>query len=248
VHDSEGGTTFCPGCQAALIERDWYNIRHYDLPSRRPLSALRNAIAGHFTRFRQAFRAASRAGQAGAAVNEAIALPRRHADRHRYRAGLAARLADPAGALLGTGRADACRPASRGARRRARRGPPARRHRHADARPADHAEERFADIHHNVSLLARRLLDALALIKQRMLLGELPTLPIGLCAAGDCSPVALRVAALRDHDIFAVVCRGGLIDLAGMLYLRSLSLAAAGSRRRGRRARRRQAIGAPCTS
>jgi len=56
-----------------------------------------------------------------------------------------------------------------------------------------------------------------------MLLGELPTLPIGLCAAGDCSPVALRVAALRDHDIFAIVCRGGLIDLAGMLYLRSLS-------------------------
>jgi len=86
-----------------------------------------------------------------------------------------------------------------------------------------HAEERFADIHHNVSLLARRLLDTLTLIKQRMLLGELPTLPIGLCAAGDCSPVALRVAALRDHDIFAIVCRGGLIDLAGMLYLRSLS-------------------------
>jgi hypothetical protein len=56
-----------------------------------------------------------------------------------------------------------------------------------------------------------------------MLLSELPTLPIGLCAAGDCSPVALRVAALRDHDIFAVVCRGGLIDLAGMLYLRSLA-------------------------
>lgn len=86
-----------------------------------------------------------------------------------------------------------------------------------------HAEERFADIHHNVSLLARRLLDGLTLIKQRMLLGELPTVPIGLCAAGDCSPVALRVAALRDNDIFAVVCRGGLIDMAGMLYLHSLT-------------------------
>jgi putative phosphoribosyl transferase len=85
------------------------------------------------------------------------------------------------------------------------------------------AEERFADRHRNVSLLARRLLDALALLKQRMLLGELPTLPIGLCAAGDCSPVVLRVAALRDHDVYAVVCRGGLIDLAGMLYLRSLA-------------------------
>ena len=41
-------------------------------------------------------------------------------------------------------------------------------------------------------------------------------------AANATSPVALRVAALRDHDIAAVVCRGGLIDLAGMLYLHSL--------------------------
>ena len=85
------------------------------------------------------------------------------------------------------------------------------------------AEERFADLHHNVPLLTRRLLDGLALIKRWMLLGEMPTLPIGLCAAGDCSPVVLRVAALRDRDIFAVVCRGGLIDLAGMVYLRSLA-------------------------
>jgi len=85
------------------------------------------------------------------------------------------------------------------------------------------AEERFADLQHNVSLLARRLLDGLALLKQRMLLGELPPLPIGLSAAGDCSPVVLRVAALRDHDIYALVCRGGLIDLAGALYLRSLA-------------------------
>ncbi|WP_300335915.1 hypothetical protein [Accumulibacter sp.] len=85
------------------------------------------------------------------------------------------------------------------------------------------AEERFADNHHNVPLLARRLLDALALIKRQMRDEQLPALPIGLCAAGDCSPVVLRVAALRDHDIFAIVCRGGLIDLAGMLYLRSLA-------------------------
>jgi len=85
------------------------------------------------------------------------------------------------------------------------------------------AEERFADLQHNVSLLARRLLDGLCLLKQRMLLGELPPLPIGLSGAGDCSPVALRVAALRDHDIYALVCRGGLIDLAGVLYLRSLA-------------------------
>jgi hypothetical protein len=45
---------------------------------------------------------------------------------------------------------------------------------------------------------------------------------MGLCAANATSPVAVRVAALRDHDIAAIVCRGGLIDLAGMLYLHSL--------------------------
>lgn len=84
------------------------------------------------------------------------------------------------------------------------------------------SEERFADIHHNVSLLAKRLLDALALLKQKMLLGDLPVVPIGLCGGGDCAPAVLRVAALRDEDIFAVVCRGGLIDLAGVLYLRAL--------------------------
>lgn len=85
-----------------------------------------------------------------------------------------------------------------------------------------HHEERFTDVHNNVPLLARRLLDCLFLIKRQMLNEELPTLPLGLCGAGYSSPVVLRVAALRDHDIAAVVCRGGLIDLAGMLYLRSL--------------------------
>ena len=26
VHDVEGGTTFCPGCYAALVRRDWYVV------------------------------------------------------------------------------------------------------------------------------------------------------------------------------------------------------------------------------
>jgi pyruvate formate lyase activating enzyme len=26
VHDIEGGTTGCPSCHAALIERDWYEV------------------------------------------------------------------------------------------------------------------------------------------------------------------------------------------------------------------------------
>lgn len=84
-------------------------------------------------------------------------------------------------------------------------------------------EEHFPDVHNNVSLLARRLLDFIGLIKNRMVFGELQTLPIGLCAANATSPVVVRVAALRDHNIAAIVCRGGLIDLAGMLYLRSLA-------------------------
>jgi pyruvate formate lyase activating enzyme len=29
VHDTEGGTTTCPGCGAAVAVRDWYEIRQY---------------------------------------------------------------------------------------------------------------------------------------------------------------------------------------------------------------------------
>ena len=83
-------------------------------------------------------------------------------------------------------------------------------------------EEHFPDVHNNVPLLSKRLLDFLGLIKHRTLLGEIAAQPLGLYAANATSPVAIRTAALRDHDIAAIVCRGGLIDLAGMLYLRSL--------------------------
>jgi pyruvate formate lyase activating enzyme len=31
VHDTEGGTTFCPGCGAAAVVRDWYSMRRYAL-------------------------------------------------------------------------------------------------------------------------------------------------------------------------------------------------------------------------
>ena len=33
VHHREGDTTYCPGCQAGLIERDWYQIKRYRLTS-----------------------------------------------------------------------------------------------------------------------------------------------------------------------------------------------------------------------
>lgn len=83
-------------------------------------------------------------------------------------------------------------------------------------------EDRFPDVHNNVPLLAKRLLDFLDLIKNKMLLGEIDKQALGLFAAHATSPVVVRVAALRDHDIAAIVCLGGLIDLAGILYLRSL--------------------------
>ena len=31
VHDSEGGSTVCPGCGSAVVVRDWYAMRHYAL-------------------------------------------------------------------------------------------------------------------------------------------------------------------------------------------------------------------------
>ena len=55
VHDSEGGTTFCPACHAALIERDWYAIRSYDLPNDGHCPHCRTAIAGRFGKFGKPF-------------------------------------------------------------------------------------------------------------------------------------------------------------------------------------------------
>ena len=31
VHDAQGGRTTCPGCGAAVVDRDWYRIDHYRL-------------------------------------------------------------------------------------------------------------------------------------------------------------------------------------------------------------------------
>jgi pyruvate formate lyase activating enzyme len=31
VHDSAGASTYCPGCNARVIERDWYEIGAWDL-------------------------------------------------------------------------------------------------------------------------------------------------------------------------------------------------------------------------
>jgi pyruvate formate lyase activating enzyme len=55
VHDTEGGTTFCPRCHAALIERDWYRILRYELTEDGRCPHCATAIAGRFGRFEGAF-------------------------------------------------------------------------------------------------------------------------------------------------------------------------------------------------
>ena len=55
VHDTEGDTTFCPECHAALIVRDWYVIRHYDLPDDGCCPHCHTKIPGHFGIFGKPF-------------------------------------------------------------------------------------------------------------------------------------------------------------------------------------------------
>jgi pyruvate formate lyase activating enzyme len=55
VHDTEGDTTFCPECRAALIVRDWYAIRHYDLPEDACCPHCGTKIAGHYGKFGKPF-------------------------------------------------------------------------------------------------------------------------------------------------------------------------------------------------
>lgn len=55
VRDSEGDTTFCPACHAALIVRDWYAIRQYDLSAEGRCPHCRTAIAGHYGDFGKPF-------------------------------------------------------------------------------------------------------------------------------------------------------------------------------------------------
>ena len=51
VHDTEGGTTSCPGCGAAVIERDWHAILHYALDDAGHCRACGTALAGRFGPF-----------------------------------------------------------------------------------------------------------------------------------------------------------------------------------------------------
>jgi len=48
VHDTEGGRTSCPGCQAPLIERDWHAVLHYALDEAGACTHCGTAVAGRF--------------------------------------------------------------------------------------------------------------------------------------------------------------------------------------------------------
>jgi len=48
VHDTDGGTTRCPGCKQAVIVRDWHEIRSYRLTEDGRCDACGTAIAGRF--------------------------------------------------------------------------------------------------------------------------------------------------------------------------------------------------------
>ena len=55
IHDAEGGTTFCPSCHAALIVRDWHDIRRYDLTPAGKCPHCATAVAGAFESFHGQF-------------------------------------------------------------------------------------------------------------------------------------------------------------------------------------------------
>ena len=57
IHHAEGDTTYCPGCHTPLIQRDWYQIKHYRLGEDGDCLSCGATLAGQF---------AARAGKFGA--------------------------------------------------------------------------------------------------------------------------------------------------------------------------------------
>ncbi len=55
VHDTDGGTTYCPSCRTALIMRDWYRIEDYRLTPDGHCPDCQTPIAGHFEKFTRQF-------------------------------------------------------------------------------------------------------------------------------------------------------------------------------------------------
>jgi pyruvate formate lyase activating enzyme len=55
VHDTDGGTTYCPSCHAPLIVRDWYRIDDYRLTPDGHCPDCQTKVAGHFEKFTRQF-------------------------------------------------------------------------------------------------------------------------------------------------------------------------------------------------
>jgi len=55
VHDSEGGTTFCPGCGTSLVVRDWHKILVYRVSVEGRCISCGSAVAGRFGKFEKPF-------------------------------------------------------------------------------------------------------------------------------------------------------------------------------------------------
>jgi pyruvate formate lyase activating enzyme len=55
VHDTEGGTTFCPSCRKPLIVRDWYQINSYKVTPESKCPQCATTIAGEFEVFEGQF-------------------------------------------------------------------------------------------------------------------------------------------------------------------------------------------------
>jgi len=55
VHDTDGGTTSCPGCGNKLIVRDWYNILDYQVTDDGCCPSCGVRISGRFSHFEHAY-------------------------------------------------------------------------------------------------------------------------------------------------------------------------------------------------
>src|SRR5262245_53138586 len=55
VHDEDGGTTFCPECENAVVVRDWYEIRSYRLTEAGDCGSCGAKLAGRYGRFGKPF-------------------------------------------------------------------------------------------------------------------------------------------------------------------------------------------------
>jgi pyruvate formate lyase activating enzyme len=48
VHDSDGGSTYCPGCKEQVVERDWYQLGAWRIDQRGACQNCGTPIPGHF--------------------------------------------------------------------------------------------------------------------------------------------------------------------------------------------------------